>query len=147
MKRIVIDASVVLKWFLSDEKYGNVALEILDKYVSYEIEILAPSLLEYEVLNGLYVAQKRGRIPIEIVSSAIEGFLNVEIEQKDILSFYPEAINFSAHYNLSAYDSSYLAVAAIENTQMVTADMNLYNRVKNDLKWVQWLGNFAIQSK
>ena len=146
MKRIVIDASVVLKWYLSDEKYGQLALEILDKYVSYELELLAPSLLEYEVLNGLHVARKRGRIQIKMVWTAIEGFLNLEIEQKDISFFYPEAINFSANYSLSTFDSSYLAVADIENIPMITADVTLYNRVKKDLKWVKWLGNFTVYS-
>ena len=87
MKRIFIDASVVIKWYLPDEKYGQAALEILDKYVSYEVELLAPSLLEYEVLNGLLIASKRGRIQEIMVSTAVEGFLNLEIEQKDISFF------------------------------------------------------------
>ena len=144
MKRIVIDASVVLKWYLPDEKYGNVALEILDKYVAYEIEILAPSLLEYEVLNGLLIAQKRGRIRDEIVATALEGFLSLEIEQKDISFFYPEVMSFSESYDLSAYDASYLALADKESALMVTADESLYNKVKTDLKWIRWLGDISF---
>ena len=144
MKRIVIDASVVLKWYLPDEKYGNVALEILDKYVAYEIEILAPSLLEYEVLNGLLIAQKRGRIRDEIVATALEGFLSLEIEQKDISFFYPEVMSFSESYDLSAYDASYLALADKESALMVTADGVLYNKMKKDHKWVMWLGDISL---
>ena len=52
MKRIVIDASVVLKWFLADEKLSQPALALLDKYVSFELEIVAPSLLEYALTRN-----------------------------------------------------------------------------------------------
>ena len=144
MKRIVVDASVVLKWYLPDEEYGNIAIEILDKYVSYEVELLAPSLLEYEVLNGLLIARKRGRIPDEMMFTAIEGLLSLEIQQKDISFFYPEVIRFSESYDLSAYDASYLAVANKEDSLSVTADKNLYNKVNTDLKWVRWLGDFSF---
>ena len=144
MKRIVIDASVVIKWYLPDEKYGQAALEILDKYVSYEVELLAPSLLESEVLNGLLIAKKRGRIKEEMLVTAVEGFINLEIEQKTLSFFYPEVIRFSESYGISAYDASYLAVANNESTHLVTADETLYNKVKKDLKWVKWLGDFLI---
>ena len=140
MNRIVIDASVVLKWYLADEKYSHTALGLLDKYISYELEIFAPSLLEYEVLNGLLIARRRGRIKKEIAIMAVEGFFGLEIEQKDISSFYPEIIHFSESYNLSIYDASYLAVADEQGILMVTPDGNLHNRVKKDLSWVKHLG-------
>ncbi len=34
MKRTVIDASVVLKWYLADEKHGEKALGFLNGYIS-----------------------------------------------------------------------------------------------------------------
>ncbi|MEE8605866.1 MAG: type II toxin-antitoxin system VapC family toxin [Candidatus Aminicenantaceae bacterium] len=141
MKRIVIDASVVLKWFLADEKLSQPALALLDKYVSFELEIVAPSLLEYEVLNGLHIARKRGRIPQDNTIMAVEGFLGLEIEKKDISSFYPRIMHFSETYNLTVYDASYLAVADEEGIELVTADKNLCNRVKKALKWSKWLGD------
>ena len=142
MKRIVIDASIVLKWFLADEKFSKSALALLDKYVSFELEIVAPSLLEYEVLNGLQIARKRGRIEQDKTIMAVEGFLGLEIEKKDISSFYPRIMHFSETYNLTAYDASYLAVAAEEGIELITADKNLYRGVKKDLKWVKWQGDF-----
>ena len=80
MKEAVIDASVVLKWFLTDEAYGQRAISLLTQYVSKELEIFAPSLLEYEVMNGLIIAQKRGRIKEERILTVIEGFVNLEIK-------------------------------------------------------------------
>jgi len=140
LKRIVVDASVVLKWFLAGEDNSQSALVLLDKYVSFDLEIVVPSLLEYEVLNGLQIARKRGRIGRAKTNMAVEGFLGLEIEKKDITSFYPRIMFFSETFNLSVYDASFLAVAEEEGIELVTADRNLFNKVEKDLKWAKWLG-------
>jgi predicted nucleic acid-binding protein len=142
LKRIVVDASVVLKWFLSDEQFGQAALFLLDKYVSFELGIIAPSLLAYEVLNGLFIAQQRGRIEPEKTIMAFEGFIELEIAKKNISSIYPKIIHFSESYNLSAYDASYLGIADEEGIDLVTADKNFFNKTKSSLKWIKWLGDF-----
>jgi predicted nucleic acid-binding protein len=144
LKRIVIDASVALKWFLADEEYGQKALGILDKYVSKEIDILAPSLLEYEVINGLLIAKKRGRIEEEKVLMAADGFASLELNLRNISFFYPKVIEYCSLFNRSAYDSSYLALADEEKVPFVTADRGLYTAVKKDLNWVEWLGDFHL---
>lgn len=142
MKRLVIDASVILKWYLTDEEYGQKALNLLDKYISNELDLLAPSLLEYEVVNGLTIAQKRGRIKEEKILLAIDGFMDLKINLKDLSRFYPKVLHYCRIYNCSTYDASYLAIADEEGTAMVTADKRLYDAVKKDLKWVKWLGEF-----
>lgn len=139
MKGIVVDASVVLKWYLDDEKYGQKALYLLTKYISNELDILAPSLLEYEVINGLIIAQKRGRIKEEMIHTAVDGFINLGIRLKNLYSFYTRTLHYCKVYNRSVYDASYLAVAEEESMPLVTADEGLYNAVKKDLKWVKWL--------
>ncbi len=144
MKRIVIDASVALKWYLADEEYDQKALGILDKYVSRDIDILAPSLLEYELINGLLIAKKRGRIEEEKILMAADGFTSLELNLRNISFFYPKVIEHCRLFNLSAYDSSYLALADEERVPFITADEGLYNAVKKDLKWVEWLGDFSL---
>ncbi len=144
MKRIVIDASVVLKWYLADEEYSQKALSILDKYVSNEIDILAPSLLEYEVINGLIIAKKRGRIQEKKILTAIDGFMSLEIKLINLALYYPKVIYYCKIYNRSAYDASYLALADNEGISLVTADKGLYNVVKKDLKWVEWLSDLKL---
>ncbi len=144
MKRIVIDTSVVLKWYLADEEYSQKALSILDKYVSNELDILAPSLLEYEVINGLIIAKKRGRIQEKKILTAIEGFISLEIKLINLSLYYPKVLHYSKIYNRSAYDASYLALAYDEDISLITADKGLYTVVKKDLKWVEWLGDLKL---
>lgn len=141
MKIAVIDASVILKWYLPDEKYGQKAIGLLDKYISNELDFVAPSLLAYEVMNGLMIAQKRGRVAENKILAAIDGFVNLEIKFKNLSGFYPKVIHYCRAYNVSAYDASYLAVAEGEGVSLITADERLYNTVKKELKWVKWLGD------
>lgn len=141
MKRIVIDASVALKWYLSDEEDGPQAIHLLTHYVSNELDILAPSLLEYEVINGLLIAQRKGRVKEEKVNTAMDGFMHLEIKLIGLSLIYTKLLRYCRMYNRSVYDASYLAVADENEIPLITADEGLYNAVKKDLKWVKWLGD------
>jgi len=140
MKSAVLDSSVILKWYLIDETYGQKALDLLHKFITRELTILSPSLLEYEVINGLVIAQKRGRIKEEKILTAIEGFFDLQIDLRDLSHFYHRSLKYCRVYNRSLYDASYLALAETEGILLITADEGLYNAVKKDLKWVRWIG-------
>jgi len=141
LRRAVLDASVALKWYLPDEDHGQPALALLNSYLSDDLEIIVPSLLEYEIINGLVVAQKRGRVKEEVILSAIEGFLNLGIKTVRVAGLYPRVLHFCRMYSRSTYDASYLALAEAEQIHFITADETLYNGVKKDLTWVKWLGH------
>ncbi len=141
MKVTVIDASVILKWYLSDEEYSQKAIGLLDKYVSNELDLLAPTLLEYEVMNGLIIAQRRGRVKEEKILLAMDGFVKLGIKLINLSRLYPRVIHYCKVYNFSIYDASYLSLAEEEGIPMITGDERLYNTVKKDLKWVKWIGD------
>ena len=142
MNRAVIDASVVLKWYLADEDLGSQALLVLEKFLSGELALIAPSLLEYEVMNGLVIAQRKGRINDEVILEAGEGFLSLAIEQKTLSGSISEALHFCRIYHRSLYDASYLALAKKENIPLITAHKGLYDAVKKDFQQLMWLGDF-----
>jgi len=91
MKHIVIDASVVLKWYLANEEHGDRALDILDAHASDRFSLHAPALLEYEVANGLAIAKRRARVGMDDALKAIEGFNGLGIR------LYPLATIFRAN--------------------------------------------------
>jgi len=49
MPVVVVDASVVVKWFVY-EGNSDKALEIRDEYISGELKLIAPEIINFEVL-------------------------------------------------------------------------------------------------
>jgi len=140
MKRAVIDASVILKWYLLDEVHGENALALLYEYVAGRLEILAPSLATYEVMNGLVIAGRRARFEEDAIATSIDSFMSLGIRFYDVSLFADKLIYYSLRYDRSVYDASYLSLADQEGVDMITADQRLYNSVKKDLPWVHWVG-------
>ena len=141
MKQLVIDASVVLKWYLSDEEHAESALEILEGHVSDRLSLLAPALLEYEVANSLAIAKRRARVVDSDALKAMDGFTNLGIELYRLSPHFPKVLIYCDKYKLSAYDSAYVALADEMKTQLVTADKRLFNSTRK-LKFVKWIGDF-----
>jgi predicted nucleic acid-binding protein len=102
---------------------------------------VAPSLLSYEVINGLMNARRRGRISEDKIQTALSGFVSLDISLIEVSGFYTRLVHFCKTFNRSAYDASYLAVAENEGIPLVTADEGLYNSVKKRLTWVKWIGD------
>jgi predicted nucleic acid-binding protein len=139
MKRAVVDASVILKWYLLDEAHGAQALALLQQCTARELEILAPSLLTYELMNGLVIAARRARLE-DTISLSFNGFISLGIRFYDISFFADKMLQYCQIYGRSAYDSSYLALAEQEGVDLITADERLFNSVQKDLPWVRWIG-------
>jgi predicted nucleic acid-binding protein len=144
MNQGVIDASVALKWFLPDEAEGKKALDLLEGYLNGRVSLICPSLLGYEVLNGLILAGRRGRIPKDIIETAFEGFLQLGIPVKDPFAGYSKLIRYCVQANLTAYDASYLVLAEMEKIPLITTDEKLIRAVGKEFSWITRLVNFRI---
>jgi predicted nucleic acid-binding protein len=141
MKEIVIDASVVLKWYLKDEEWGQEAVWFLEQHVAGNIVLFAPTILTYEVLNALLVAERTGRIAEQTTETAFEGFVELEIEFPDPFVDYSDILSLARSFHRTVYDASYISLANKKNIDFVTGDKRLYNAVKDKLKWVKWIGD------
>ena len=141
MKRIVIDASVVLKWYLSDEEHGDLALDILEAHASYRLSLHAPALLEFEVANGLAIAKRRARVGDDDALKAMDGFAELGIGIYPLSPLFPKVLVYCDRYNISAYDAAYVALADDLKTNVVTADKRLFNSTRK-LRFVKWIGEF-----
>jgi len=140
--RLVIDASVCLKWFLRDETLDKQAGQVLRDYIEGRLTLVAPSLLVLEFVNGLWVAARRRRIVFERVEEAVNEILDIRFEFRDVTDLSPKIVNFCRLFGRTAYDASYLALAEHEGIQLLTGDRRLYNAVHRRLDWVVWLGSY-----
>lgn len=143
MKSVVIDASVILKWYLSDEQHGEKALTLLDEFLKRKIGFLAPHLLFYEVLNGLLLAGRRGRLSKEDIDPALEGFLELGILFKDPSPYHSRMLQLGLDQAITAYDASYLALAEGEQIPLITADEKLIKLVAQNTVPIISLADFS----
>ncbi len=140
--KLVIDASVALKWQLDDEEYIQQAVALRDDSLRRSIEICAPTLLLYEVINGFVVAARRGRLPSAEVSHAIRYLLELGIS---VRTPNPQRVAaFALTYGVAAYDGAYLALAEQESCELWTGDLALYRAVGKKLRWVRWIGDYPL---
>jgi predicted nucleic acid-binding protein len=138
---VILDASVVLRGFFPDEVGHAQALALIRAYAQEAIELLAPTLLPYEVTNAVLQAIRRGRISLEKGQEIIAVFQELGIPTVEVS--WQRALALARAYDRSAYDGAYLALAEARGDQLVTADLRLYNAVKDRLPWVVWIEDYA----
>lgn len=143
--RLVIDASVCLKWYLRDELLNDEASEVLRRYARGNLELVAPSFLVLEFINGLSVAARKGRIAFDLVGIALDELLDIRIDFREVTDLSSEIVRLCRRLGRSAYDAAYLALAEREGIPLLTGDKRLYNALQDRLTWVQWLGAHPIE--
>lgn len=117
---LVVDASVVVKWYIPERDHAA-ALTLRDDYLDGEVDLSAPSLLPFEVINGLrysgdYEGDALGAAAVSLVDYGI-----------DLRSFADSgAVAATANeLDISVYDASYLGLAAAIDGRAYTADETL----------------------
>ncbi|MBS0351779.1 MAG: type II toxin-antitoxin system VapC family toxin [Proteobacteria bacterium] len=137
MKKIVVDASVTVKWFIPEVHSEN-AIHLLDK----SIKFLAPSLIYAEVGNILWKKTRLKELTKEIAGEILNDFKKMPLEISENQSLLDGAWHIATQYQRTFYDSLYLALARNENCQFVTADQAFVNALKatdlsTSITWIE----------
>src|SRR3989344_3864407 len=141
MKRVVVDASVSLKWIFDDEEDANFALTILNEAVEGRVQLISPTVWLYEVANGIRSAILRRRIDLSKGQKLLSVVLKVAPEFFDFPPLVIKAFKNANKHEISVYDASYLALAAAEKAEFYTGDESLYKKVK-PLKFVKLISQY-----
>jgi predicted nucleic acid-binding protein len=127
MTMYVLDASVVVKWF-SHEEDTDKALALRDKIARRELDIVVPDMILYELSNAL---RYNADFNDNDVKRAINSLFDLDIEiVAHLMSTIDAAIDLAYEYDISIYDAFYIALADELDCSLVTADMKLYEKVK-----------------
>jgi predicted nucleic acid-binding protein len=143
-KRLVIDASVALKWRLRDEEATCQADALLEDFLAGKLALLTPTLFDYEIANALRVAVTRQRLSEQDAATALADFAQYTIVRYDFTGIANLTFHLSSQYQRSAYDSAYLALAQTQGVWFFTGDRRLFNAVGHVLSWVKWLGDYQF---
>ncbi len=118
----VLDASVVVKWF-SEEENSDKAINLKESYLNGEIILIIPILTKIEILNALRYKKNSE----EYLKKVNEDLENLQIKIAEINNnLLDKAVEISLKYNLTIYDSIYVAIAQLYGCQLITADKELF---------------------
>lgn len=126
---VVVDASVITKWFVQEE-YSINALKLRGDYINRLIDIAAPELLPFEVINSLRYNPEFGEKNIKESAKALQKY---SLWLFPILGKIAEkTIENAFKYGITVYDSSYLSLADLESKTLYTADQKLLAKLKDN---------------
>jgi len=86
---------------------------------------VVPGLWEFEVLNGLRSAERRGRMTEAGISSALHGLAGLRIETYRERLDGAQVLALARRFELSAYDASYAWIALETHLPLATRDEQL----------------------
>ena len=125
---IVVDASVVVKWFKPDEKSPQADF-FLEEHLAGRTMIAVPTLMLYEVANALWASRRLRREEIEqalcLIADAHLTYIAPDI------SLMRASLAISEKMTLSVYDASYVALAQQMRCSLATADKKLFRNAKD----------------
>ena len=138
--KIVVDASVVVKWFV-EERYSGEALTIRDSFIEGLIDIAVPSILYFEVLNALKYSGAFGEDELKKIARILKDYQFTAYGLED--AYAEKTVEVAMRKGITIYDASYVALALIEDVDLYTADEKLLMKTR-DLEMVKHLKDFKI---
>lgn len=131
---VVVDASVVVKWFVFEAGREG-ALKLRDDYVSSKAKLASPALMPFEVLNAVKLSKRD--IEVNTLKAVAESLALYGIELYQFTDRYGELIAETAlEDDITIYDASYVALAEYLGAILYTADRELIKKLPDKHKAV-----------
>lgn len=124
MTRLVIDASVAIKWVVTEEGSSD-AVALLSG-----APLCAPDLMMAECANILWKKVARGELSAQVATLAARALEHAAVELHPMRALIERATQLAIDLDHPAYDCIYLALAQANGWQFVTADKRLLEKVE-----------------
>ena len=121
---LIIDSSVALGWCFEDE-HTPATISVLDQLA--ETGAAAPVLWSLEVLNGLIMAERRGRLNAT-QRHQLGGFLRdlpISLDHETANQAWTATLLLAERHGLTLYDAAYLELAQRLDLPLATLDKEL----------------------
>ncbi len=137
--KLIVDASVALKWFLPDEPWADRAIRLLET----DGELLAPEWIVPEVCNAVWKMVRNGRLSGERGEHIVSLLPSFFVRLVPVVNEAPRAMAIALTINHPVYDCFYVALAEREHVPLVTADNRLIARLAGT-PWEQLLVSLGL---
>lgn len=142
MSKVVVDSSVVIKWFVL-EPYSNEARQVLREYEMGVLNLLAPDFMLAEFGNILWKKRRFQGLQESDAQLIIDAFRRLTFVLTPTSVLLEEAYRLAISHQCTVYDALYLALSVREQCRFVTADRPLVNSVGTSLPGVIWVKNWT----
>ena len=124
---LVLDGSAALAALLPDEKGGRAGVAIEETIAKADV-LRVPAHWWVEVVNGVLMAEKRGRITAfeirEVLS--ITQDMKISVDGETPLRIPGDALMLARVHKLTIYDAAYLELAMRSGATLATLDSALH---------------------
>jgi predicted nucleic acid-binding protein len=120
MADVVIDTSVVVKWYIPEQHHEQ-ARTLRDDFLNGKHDLYAPALMPFEALNALNYS---GHYDGERLVEAADSLGKYGIESVSFRAVGPIA-EITTTVDITAYDAAYVALAVDRGATAYTADTTL----------------------
>jgi len=135
---IVLDSSVLIKWFKQEEGTEK-ALQLREAYINEKIEVAIPDLVFYELSNVLRYEESINK---QQVQKAVQSLREMEFQVIAPFEEYTdEMIEESIQKDITVYDSAFYTLSKLLEAEMITSDQELDSKTPDNVKLLQ---NFNI---
>ncbi len=135
---ICIDANLIIR-LIADPRDSAVQ-HLWEQWDDEGRQLVAPTLLYYEVTNALYQYQKLGLMSTIAVQLALKAAFALPVRLHGDAGLHRRALRLAERFSLPAtYDAHYLALAEQLGAELWTADRRLAQAVQGSLAWVHFL--------
>ena len=138
MTPLVVDASVVVKWFVPEEhsESARSLLQLSDH------AFFAPDHLFTELGNTVWKKVRRGELDAALVPALVADMARVAIDPVSTQVLMADAYAIAARVGLTVYDGLYVALAKRLGAPLVTADRKMVDVLRRraepavDVRWI-----------
>ncbi|MBX3063093.1 MAG: type II toxin-antitoxin system VapC family toxin [Anaerolineae bacterium] len=130
MGSIVIDTSVVIKWFVT-EPQSVFARIILSQYQTGHIALIAPDVIHAEMANILWRKHQLQRLASADGQVILDTFRALHVTIYPSYDLIDEAYQLAVKFKQSVYAMLYLALGQREHCKYVTADEEFVKAVNS----------------
>ena len=135
----VVDASVVVKWFLPEP--DNAAADfLLEQFLNGETGLIAPDLLLVEFASSLWKrVVLRKELTADEATLVYRDLLTMPLSLIATETLAEAALQWAIKHKHPVYDALYCTLAIDRQCDFVTADQTMLNKFRGDLPFVRHL--------
>jgi predicted nucleic acid-binding protein len=144
MTEVCVDASLAIKLVVT-EAGSDKADALFDQWASEETQLIAPVFFEVETDSILrQKVSLRRELTVDQAQRAFASLRGLPIKTTHSPEQRVRAWEIAREFQFpTVYDATYLALAELRQCEFWTADEKLFKQVRDELSFVQWLGNYS----